>query len=824
MSPAPPTPSSLQAIESLEWGRMTELSRREARTERAKALMGELVDPARWAPDISTARLLQQETQEAAQLLDRDALWGPLTDLADPDPALDRLSRGAVLEVTEMALIRSWLYAIDSWVQTPREELRGELFKKALQGLSEPHLAIQVLERILTPEGELSERASPRLAALHSEIRGLRREISSILDHLVKTLAARGVLQENFTDLRDGRFVLPIRISSQGEVDGIIYEASASRQTVFVEPREVAQLNNRLRQRQNDLIQETYTILAETSKKLLPFAEEIRLSTQVLARWDAIQARARFGRHYGGKPIQVTEERIFLLRQTAHPLLWWSLPPESIIRNEIDFGDPVRTLLLTGPNTGGKTVLLKTLGLAGICARTGFPFPGTDHPVVPFFDAFFADLGDPQSIERHLSSFSGHVLRFKEILENVSENSLVLIDELNSATDPEEGAALGKAFLETLMSRGAVTVTTTHDPHLKAASLSDSRILNASMQFDESSRAPTYRMLTGVPGRSRALETAERLGLPGDVLALARSYLSREHLEFESLLSRLDTDRRIAEKERREATAIREEAERLKREWTERTQSSVGEMLDRTRQKLRRILEQAQDEVQASVRKLDELRSRRELDSTRSRLNEAFGIASSRVESALQEEAPEIASTLELRRKEEAARPPEVKLEPGAIVRVPKWKNTGTILEVRGSKIRVALGTLQITLSPSDIEPLLPSEAAAVKAAQDRNKVRATGQGGVRIGGLGSVTPPPSRLDLRGVRLDEAMSQLEHYLDQAFRSGALAEVTIVHGLGTGALREGTRRILQSLPYVRAYHDGGAGQGGTGATIVEFDRD
>lgn len=822
MSPADPLLSSLQAVESLEWKRMIELARGEARTERGRTLVGELADPSRWAPDLATARLLQQETQEASQLLDRDALWGPLTGLADPEPSLDRLSRGAVLEVAEMALIRAWLYAIDSWVQTPREELRGELFKKALQRLSEPHLPIQALERILTPEGELSERASPRLAALHSEIRGLRREITLVLDQLIKSLSARGVLQESFTDVRDGRFVLPVRISSQAEVEGIIHEASASRQTVFVEPREVADLNNRLRQRRNELIQETYAILAETSGRLLPFAGEIGLSVDVISRWDATQARARFGRRYGGKPIQVSEDRLFLLHQTAHPLLWWSLPSDSIIRNEIDFGDPARTLLLTGPNTGGKTVLLKTLGLAGICARSGFPFPGTDLPVVPFFDAFFADLGDPQSIERHLSSFAGHLLRFREILENVTGNSLVLIDELNSATDPEEGAALGRAFLETLMGRGAVTVTTTHDPHLKAASVSDARIVSASMQFDEGSRAPTYRMLTGTPGRSRALETAERLGLPPDVVELARSYLSREHLTFESLLSRLDADRRAAEKERRDATAIREEAERMKREWTERTQASVGELLDRTRQKLRKILEQAQDEAKASVRKLNELHGRGELGAVRSRLNETFEIAASRVESSLREEAPDIANALESRKKEEAAPPPELRLGPGSIVRVPKWKNTGMILELKDKKVRVALGTLQMTLSVSDIEPLLPSELAAVQATQARNKAR--GSESPSTGGLGSVAPPQPRLDLRGIRLDEAMSQLERYLDQAFRSGALAQVTIVHGLGTGALREGTRKVLAGLPYVRDYHDGGAGQGGAGATVVEFDRD
>jgi DNA mismatch repair protein MutS2 len=821
--------NAARATEPLEWDRFLGLAQIEARTARGKEKTTALSDRRNWASDVVAARLLQQESQEAALLLDRDALWGPLVELADPEAALERLSRGAVLELEELALTRRWLYAIDSWSQVPREDIKGELLKKAILRLPEPLRPIQILDRILTPEGELSERASPRLGQLYSEIRSLKREISVTLDQLIKTLSTRGILQENFTDVRDGRYVIPIKISSQGEVDGIIYEASASRQTVFVEPREVSHLNNRLRQRQNELISEIYAVLAEASKALQPFADETRLGVDILSHWDAAQARARFGRHFGGKPIQVTEERVFRLKQTAHPLLWWSVAPELIIRNEIDFGDPIRTLLLTGPNTGGKTVLLKTLGLAGLCARTGFPFPATDHPQVPFFDSFFADLGDPQSIEEHLSTFSGHILRFRQIIENLTDRSLILIDELNSATDPEEGGVLGRAFLETIMGRGAITVTTTHDPHLKAAAITDGRILNASMQFDESSRTPTYRMLLGVPGRSRALETAERLGLPREVLELARGYLSREHVEFEALLSKLETDSREADHARREAVHLRNEAEKLRNEWTERTQSAVNEMLERTRLRLRRVLEQAQDEVRTAVRTLeeqkDEKKNRKLIDETRASVSQTFGIASARLESALEEEAPELAETLDLGKKgpEFKAVAPANLLKLGDSVRVPKWKSTGTVLAILPEgKLRVALGTLQMTLTLAEIEPLLASEAAAIKSTQARNQTK--GRTGSKVSLYADASAPPSQLDLRGQRFDEAMSRFESWIDQAFRSGSYAEVTVVHGLGTGAIREGVRVRLHKLPYIKEFRDGGAGHGGAGATIVEFDRD
>ena len=803
----------LELHRSLEWDRLISLAQGHAYSFTGKARLAALAESENWASNLFSARMMQSETQETMALLDRDSLWGPLSELEDPAPVLERLEKGAVLELAEMGLLRRWLYATDSWTQIPREEIRGERLKKALALMPDPTDALRILDTILTPEGELSEKASPRLSGLYSEIRSLKKEISTVLDRLLKTLATKGVLQENFTDVRDGRYVIPIKISCQNEIPGIIYEASASRQTVFVEPAEVGQLNNRLRQRQNDLLQEIYSILEAASKKLQPFCAEFTTSVEILTHWDAVQAKARIGRHYSGKTIQVSDERRFVLRQTAHPLLWWSLKPESIIRNEIDFGAPAKALLITGPNTGGKTVLLKTLGLAGICARTGFPFPGSEQPVVPFFDSFFVDVGDPQSIEASLSSFSGHILRFKEILARLTRDSLVLLDELNSSTDPEEGAALGRAVLETLMSQDAMIVSTTHDPHLKALSITDQRIFNASMAFDEMSRSPTYRMVLGVPGRSRALETAERLGIPKGIIELAKKYLSKEHLEFESLLTKLQSDAEEATRARKEAVAVREEAERLKKEWTERTSTSVTDMMDRLRNRLRRILEQAQDDVRATVRRLDEVKSRKEVDTARGRLNDAMKSALTSLEGALSEEAPEIALNLPAQSETPSeSTENSSRISVGSVVRVPRWKTTETVLEIAHQKIKVAIGTLQILLSPDQIEVL---ENAQVKQAT-RLKVSTSDAEG------SSPAVPPSQLDIRGQRFDEAMGLVEKYLDQAFRSGSLQEVTIIHGLGTGALREGTQRLLASLPYIKGYRSGGVGHGGTGATIVEFE--
>jgi DNA mismatch repair protein MutS2 len=809
-----PNPQSV-ALSALEWPRFITLASEEARSLSARSAVLRLSQPAAFAPDLESARLRQLETEETFALLNREKLWGPLSELASPDEPLQRLTKpGAVLELEELVTLRRWIQASEEWRSFSGDLEPQSRFARATKSLPPLESIVQQLDRVLTPEGALSERASPKLAQLHQEIRTLKKEIHTVLDHLVKTLHQKGILQENFSDVRDGRYVVPVKISQQNEIEGIIYEASASRQTVFVEPREVSALNNRLRQRQNDLVQETFRILQETTELVRPFTSDITFSTTVLTHWDATQARARFGNKYRGMPIEVVADRKFELIRTAHPLLYWTLEAEQIIRNDVQFGSPaaVRTLMLTGPNTGGKTVLLKTLGLAGICARTGFPFPGLERAVVPFFDSFFADLGDAQSIEQHLSSFSGHVLRFREILEHMTSQSLVLIDELNTATDPEEGAALGRAFLETVMKRDAIVVTTTHDPNLKALSISDPRILTASMAFDESSRTPTYRIIPGVPGRSRAIETAERLGIPSEVLVLARSYLSQGHREFEAMLSHIEVDRDAIARDREEARSLREEAEKLKKTWTERTQESLNEVVEKTRQKLRKSLEQAQEEIRNAVRRLEESKSRTQIQTERESISGTFRAATSALEDHLNEIAPELRTPTP--QEKEKSGTEQTKLLPGVKVRVAKFKTIGVLISIQGDKAKVALGNLQMQLPLDEIEALseraLPPEFKRNQAAE-RRRIEAN-----------RPPAPPQTLDLRGRRFEEGMSELEHWIDLAYRSGAWKEVTVVHGFGTGALREGTRKILSQLPYIKEYRDAGQGQGGTGATLVEFD--
>ena len=806
----------MDSLGSLDWEKLLEYATEQARTEPGFERLEALFDPENWAKDPSSAQMLQAETQEAIGLLDRESLWGPLTDLASPAATLEALAKGSVLAPPQLGHLRRWLTAIDAWVAVERDSIPGELFRKAVTAIGfliDPREPLRTLEKILTADGsELAENASPKLAAIHQEIRELRRQISFQMERIVQKYSAAGVLQDNVSDVHDGRFVVPVKVNEQTEVDGIIFGTSSSRQTVFIEPAEISPMNNRLRTKQNELAQEAWEILDRVSRSLRPFSERIEGAVEIIAQWDATAAKARLARVYDGKTLLVGDGSPFILRRSANPLLWWSLPPERIAKNDVDWGEPVRTLLLTGPNTGGKTVLLKTLGLAGICARTGFAFPGDEEQLIPFFDAFFVDVGDSQSIETHLSSFSGHIERFKNILNRVTSRSLVLLDELNSATDPTEGAALGRAFLETVMARGALIVGTTHDPQLKALALNDERILNASMAFDEKAKTPSYRIVYGVPGRSRALETAERLGMPREVLDLARSYLTSEHNRFENMLARLEADANELEASRREANRLRDEAERLKREWTERTERNVSELLERTRGKLRHILDAAQDDVRAKVKKLEEARSRKDVDQTRGSLNDAFSDAADRIESALREEAPDIAQALAAAKPERAT---GKEFRPGETVRVPKFKNLAQVLDVNGPKVKIQMGALQMTVTVDDLEKANQAEAKAADHAWPK-------PGAKRTTLLERPDAPEEKIDLRGKRFDDAMSELEAYLDVAYRSGARGMITIIHGVGTGAIRDGTRALLKRLPYIKDYRDGGAGGGGAGATIVEFE--
>lgn len=794
-------------LSALNWDEWIDLAMDQAKSDPARANIETWKDPNAWAKDLASAKQRQNESQELLPFVDREAFWGPLNGLSNPVEIIDALRKGAILEVENWCVLREWIYAAVSWSESPLEEIKDGSFRKAVLSLPALRTELTEINRVISPKGDINESASPKYASLNRDVLQLESQIRLVMERLQTEYQKKGILQENFQDVRDGRFVLPVKISLQNQIGGIIQDVSVSKQTVYVEPYEVRHLQERLSKSKNDLIEELFRILTELAKKLQPSADNIEAAVQTLVHWDQVQARTKLSRVYGGKPIQVVKEPVFDLSRTAHPLLWWSIPVENIIRNECNLESPNQSLLLTGPNAGGKTVFLKTIGLAALCARTGFFFPSDQSPKVGFFEKVFVDLGDPQSLEAHLSSFTGHLTKFKDMLENVDSQSLVLIDELNSATDPEEGAALGRAILESLLDRGTCVVATTHDPRLKALAMKDDRIAVASMSFDEESREPSYQVLMGVPGRSRALETAERLGIPENVLTKARSYLDREHQLIEDVLEKLEKDSFQARKAREDAEKTKLEVAELKSQLEVQVKAGAQTLFQKNESKLRELIDQANEELRSTMKKLSIVKTRKEIEQTRDDLNAKFESISSQLQDSIKDAVPEDLRTgINLQKSEEKMKLQLNTLEAGQTVIVPKWKSKATVLSVNGEEVKVAMGAIQMKLHFSELEP----------AKEEKKKDK-----GVQVQSA-SDSPPPPQIDLRGKRLDDALTELTAYLDHAFLSRVYPQVTIVHGLGTGAIREGARKLLANLPYVKTFRDGGPGQGGTGATLVEFE--
>jgi DNA mismatch repair protein MutS2 len=408
----------------------------------------------------------------------------------------------------------------------------------------------------------------------------------------------------------------------------------------------------------------------------------------------------------------------------------------------------------------------------------------------------------------------------KRILDEIGPKSLILVDEMNSATDPEEGAALALAFVQTILKvEGAILVATTHDPKLKAMGVTDSRVLNASIVFNEETLKPTYRVVFGAPGRSRALETAERLGLPKELLALARSFLTDEHRVVETVLQQLQAQLGTVERAQREARELRDEADKLKAEWEEKVRTTVQESLEKARQKLKHVLDLAQVEVRETLKKIQSTKSHKQLDDLRRELNDAFQAGERRLDRSVMEAAPELMAAIS-----DAAEIPSVvtHFEKGQWVRVPKWKNVGELIEWDGEKGKVALGAqagaglgkaFVVTVYPVEMEPLSDRELRTVLGVRSGQGLKPESKVKVQTEDPGQVS---DQIDVRGQRLDEALREVSHYLDRAYRAGK-PEVTLVHGLGTGALREGIRGLLKSTAYVAVYEDAGT----TGATRVRF---
>ena len=668
------------------------------------------------------------------------------------------------------------------------------------QFLGDFRALLKDLEGKIQPDGSVADHASVALARLRRDIERQRKSIQGSLERFLKSHQEEGVLQEEFVTIRNERFVVPIVAGQRRKIDGVIHAASASGHTLFVEPLETIDLNNELVRLAEEETQEVHRILRELTARLRGYAESIRQTMATLGELEMIFAKARFAVDFDCA-IPRFGARL-LLRDARHPLLQDVLRRQRkpVVPISLELDERSKTLLISGPNTGGKTVSLKTVGLLTLMAQSGLPVPAAVAEF-PIFGQVLADIGDNQSIQESLSTFSAHISHIREMALDVTPDSLVLLDELGAATDPEEGGALGVAIVEHFRAAGAYTLASTHLLALKIYGANTKGVLNASMGFDEQTLEPTYVLHTGMPGKSAGLEIATRLGMPEDIMSRARAALSDRERDLSRFLSELhqrlkDVQTLEADLRQKQADLVVREKE-IALEWEKRESSKLKELERRTEQMLAKFEEQAQQTIGqivygAEQRKVAEQAQRR-VAKTKRELREEFQTT--------------VLSTQDESRHGDLRRP---KIEEGARVRLQGIREPARVRRMlAGDRLEVEAGFMKMQVSVDDVLEVLPDTGGAAKLPKN-----------VTFKPAPELAPVHQEINVIGQRAEEARDNVDQFLDRAVMATA-SRVRIVHGHGMGILKKTIAELLTRHPHVAQFYQAPQSEGGSGATIVEL---
>jgi DNA mismatch repair protein MutS2 len=750
----------------------------------------------------ATLELARERNRVLAETLDADrlGLLPPARAFPDVSAALERAARGGVASAAELWQVRELLALaskLRGFARSQREAhpaLAAALDSPAnLEGLE------QDLEHALDPDGTVADRASPELSRARKRARELREDLKRRLGQLIERHA--DVVQSDYYTEREGRYVLPVRSDAHLRVPGIVLGSSASGATLFVEPQELTGLGNQLRIQEAEALREAAKVLGVLSGYVATDAEPVRVAQRACEAADLLGALARFARQTRSIAASLGPEARLDLRAARHPLL--ALSSEPVVANDIAI-EGARALVISGPNAGGKTVALKTLGLVAWMARAGIPLPVAEESSIGWFEHVLADIGDEQSIARSLSTFSAHVQRLRLLLDRASPSSLILLDELASGTDPEEGAALAAAVLEELTARGAAVAVTTHYEKLKEFAAHAEHLQNASVSYDFERMAPTFRLTMGVPGASSALTVATRHGLPSSVVERAKALLPEQSLERERAVEKLERQRRAFEAERE---ALAREAEEL-RELRERVEAEQ----QRRREELEAELERETVALRSNVSKL-----RAELLAVRERLKREGQDpkALRSIERDLGRAAAPVSlggsllpERVELRAPTPSA--PRITYKAGDTVRVSSSGLLATVLEADADKLRVQVGAIKLTLRSEDVEPAQAprKQKQAVRAHSSSLATRALPT---------AVRTSQNTLDLRGERVDEALAKVDAFVDRMLNTGEPLGF-VLHGHGTGALKSAVRTHLRASSHIEQSQPADADSGGDAFTV------
>lgn len=779
-----------RVLQTLEYDKIRKLITEHTTFEAGRQLIEELLPNNRF----ETVQTLVEETDEALTIL---RLRGhvPMGGMKDIRPHAKRAQMDGMLSSTELMEIASTIRA-------------SRIFRQFIEALVEdepiaiPHMigkkeALPILTEIeheingaIDENGKVLDSASEKLRSIRQRLRATEGRVRERLESYTRGKNASKMLSDAIVTIRNDRYVIPVKAEYRSHYRGVVHDMSSSGQTLFVEPDAVVQLNNEIRQYKVEEKEEVERILLVLSQAVQAVAHELFILVKILADIDAVLAKAKYGAaHKYTKPV-VNQEGYIRLAQAKHPLI----NETEVVANDIEFGKDITTIVITGPNTGGKTVTLKTVGLCTLMAQSGIPIPALDGSEIAVFSSVYADIGDEQSIEQSLSTFSSRMVNIVDILQKYDEHSLLLFDELGSGTDPQEGAALAISILDEVHGKGARVMATTHYPELKAYGYNRPGMTNASVEFDVHTLRPTYRLLIGVPGRSNAFEISKRLGLPMHIIERANAFTGTDRGEVESMIASLEASRLQAEKEAEETHALLLDTERLKKEleaeWAAYHDQKTT-LAQKAKAEAKNIIEVAQREAESVMSDLRALQLHAKTNVKEHELIDA----KKRLDDALPEEEKQV-----IEKKVTHS------LTVGDEVNVLQYGQKGTLLERKGSgEWIVQIGILKMAIPEEGLEYIKPKKEKAPRTMVSvKNRTSA-----VKL-----------ELDLRGERYEEALRRTEKYIDDALLSN-YHQVSIIHGKGTGALRQGVQQLLKRHSRVKNYRFGDAAEGGYGVTVVEL---
>ena len=789
-----------KALKTLEYNKIIDQLTEYAASAPGKEMCRNLVPSSNYE-EIVTA---QQETTDAvARIRQKGSL--SLSGIRDIRDSLKRLEIGSSLGIMELLSISSLMNVAaraKAYGRHEESELPDDSLEPMFQALEPLTPVNNEIKRCILSEDEISDDASPGLRHVRRSMKNIQDRIHGQLNSILNS--ARSYLQDAVITMRDGRYCLPVKSEYKSHVSGMVHDQSSTGSTIFIEPMAIVKLNNDLRELEIQEQKEIEAVLADLSNQVAPYTQELAIDLELLTKLDFIFAKAALSRHYRCSAPVFNKKHIINIKDGRHPLL----NRDTVVPINISLGKDFDLLIVTGPNTGGKTVSLKTVGLFTLMGQAGLHIPAFEGSQLSVFEEVFADIGDEQSIEQSLSTFSSHMTNIVKILDTADSNSLCLFDELGAGTDPTEGAALAIAILSFLHNMKCCTMATTHYSELKVFALTTPGVENACCEFSVETLRPTYRLLIGIPGKSNAFAISQKLGLPSYIIDDAKTHLEAKDETFEDLLAHLEESRVTIEKEQAQIQSYKMEIEKLKAR-LERKEEKLDEQRDRfirdAKEEAQKILRDAKETADQTIRNINKLGDTagltKQLEAERTKLREKLGGVEKDLGLGSQQQ----------KKPAKTVSPKKLKLGDG--VRVLTMNLNGTVSSLPNAKgdLYVQMGILRSLVNIKDIQLL---DEPAVTGPAISNK---TGSGKIRMSKSSSISP---EVNLIGMTVDEAMPVLDKYLDDAYLSH-LNQVRVVHGRGTGALKAAVHKRLKKLKYVKEFRLGEFGEGDTGVTIVTF---